>query len=101
MGLGLAICHRMAGLLGAGLSVQSTPGAGSTFGFEIHAPSALDAQTEEVLIGPGDARPEGGRGHGRRPARADHPRDAASGATRVGAIGRAAVIGQNVKRTRP
>lgn len=37
-GLGLSICHNIASAMGAEIGVTSTPGAGSTFHFELSAP---------------------------------------------------------------
>lgn len=41
-GTGLALCQRMAGLIGAALTVDSTPGRGSTFMLALPCRSVLD-----------------------------------------------------------
>ena len=44
-GLGLAICERLVSRMGGEISVDSAPGQGSTFRFEIPAPAAADGRS--------------------------------------------------------
>lgn len=62
LGLGLAIAHRVARLLGASISLRSAPNQGSTFAITLpcvarhrEAPAAADSTPRLILIGdPGD-----------------------------------------------
>jgi len=42
-GLGLAMCHRLLGFMGSALQVESTPGLGTAFWFEVSMPTTADA----------------------------------------------------------
>jgi len=58
-GLGLAICRSLAELMGGTLSVQSTPGSGSTFSLTVELPVAAQLQIEHPTpqSGGGDISP--------------------------------------------
>ena len=43
-GLGLTISHRLVGMMGGDIAVQSAPGQGSRFSFELHFPLPLQQQ---------------------------------------------------------
>ena len=60
-GLGLAVCRRLAEAMGGSIDVRSTPGVGSTFGFEAPFQLAHAEGFESTLppLGPG-AEPQGG-----------------------------------------
>lgn len=58
IGLGLAICRQLLGLMDARLKIDSTPGQGSRFGFRLNLP--LDARDEAPALptqGPTDLDP--------------------------------------------
>lgn len=52
-GLGLTISHRLAQLLGGGISVRSTPGAGTVFLLELPLAAAERLDSSESLTPPG------------------------------------------------
>eukprot|EP00357_Protocruzia_adherens_P026917 CAMPEP_0114988476 /NCGR_PEP_ID=MMETSP0216-20121206/9621_1 /TAXON_ID=223996 /ORGANISM="Protocruzia adherens, Strain Boccale" /LENGTH=639 /DNA_ID=CAMNT_0002351263 /DNA_START=317 /DNA_END=2236 /DNA_ORIENTATION=- len=49
VGLGLAISHRISKVIGYGIQVDSTPGVGSTFSFDIDATDSRMFHTKQVL----------------------------------------------------
>jgi CheY-like chemotaxis protein len=51
-GLGLSISRRLCELLGGGLSLDSTPGMGSTFNAAFHAPPVVSIETPADVAGP-------------------------------------------------
>ena len=50
-GLGLAICQKLVGMMGGDLSVDSTPGKGSTFSFELQMPIVEQLKAPEPSYG--------------------------------------------------
>ena len=61
-GLGLAICNRLVGLMGGRIGVDSRPGQGATFHFDVH----LGLVESAVAVPSGAADEEEGRDNGER-----------------------------------
>jgi PAS domain S-box-containing protein len=61
-GLGLAICQKVLRLYGSKLGMESAPGAGSTFFFELNLKVAPEPEKSEAVDGKGPAHPQSLRG---------------------------------------